>query len=69
MRLEELPEDGTTELNQYVLHLREVALALRLSQNAKADLHSLDVVTIGTHRCHLALFRLVLLQKCANDQD
>lgn len=69
MRFEELSEDGAAELDQYILHLGQVSLALRLSQNAKADLHSLDVVTVGAHGSNLSFLRLVLLEKSANDEN
>ena len=69
VRLEELAEDGASELDQDVLHLGEVALALGLGQDAKADLHPLDVVPVGAHGCHLALLRLMLFEQGADDED
>ena len=69
VRLEELAEDGASELDQHVLHLGEVALALGLGQDAKADLHPLDVVPVSAHGCHLALLRLMLFEQGADDED
>ena len=54
MRFEEFSEDGATELNQDVLNLGQIALALGLCQDLQAHLHSLNVVFISRHSCHLA---------------
>lgn len=69
MRFEEFTEDGSAKLNEHILHLSQVSLALRLSQDAKAHLHSLDIITIGTHGRDLALLGLMLLEKRADNED
>ena len=63
MRFEEFSEDGATELNKHVLHLSQASMAFRLSQDAKANLHSLDIVAVSAHRRDLTLLGLMLLEK------
>mmetsp|Transcript_19580 Transcript_19580/g.26463 ORF Transcript_19580/g.26463 Transcript_19580/m.26463 type:complete len:392 (-) Transcript_19580:1518-2693(-) len=69
VRLQELAEDGASELDQHVLNLRQAPLRLRLGQNTQADLHALCVVAVHAHRHSLPLLKLVLLEKGADDEN
>ena len=69
VRLEELAEDRPAELDQDVLHLGHVSLALGLGQDPEADLHTLDVVLVSAHRCDLSFLGLVGFEEGADDQD
>ena len=66
MRFEEFSKDGATELDKHVLHLSQASMTLRLGQDAKTNLHSLNVITIGAHSRDLALLRLMLLEECTD---
>lgn len=63
MRLEEFAKDGTSKLNQDVLNLCEIVLALGLRQDAQADLHALNVIAVSCFRDNLSFLGLVFLEE------
>jgi len=67
MRLEEFTKDGASKLNEDVLNLCEIVLALGLRQDAQADLHALNVIAVGCFRDNLSFLGLVFLEEGTNN--
>lgn len=67
MRLEEFTKDGASKLNEDVLNLCEIFLALGLRQDAQADLHALNVIAVSCFRDNISFLGLVFLEEGTNN--